>query len=98
MYAKIQPVPAFGGPATVLFIDNVVVSPASSASLWWHLRASEDGPDLVPAAPLTLSGEAYAAWGANDAYLYDFTANALGLVIDEVVQDAAALVDTPASS
>ena len=97
MYAQIQPVPAFGGPATVLVIDNVTVSPASSATLWWHLRASQTGPDLVPPAALTLEGDAYAAWGADDAYLYTFTANTLGIVIEQIVGDAAPLVDAPAA-
>ena len=88
MYATIQPVPAFGGPATILVIDNVSVLPASAAGLWWHLRATPDGADLVPTAPLTLTGAAYAAWGTDDDYLYTYTATALGLTIVEIVPDA----------
>ena len=88
MYATIQPVPAFGGPATILVIDNVSVLPASAAGLWWHLRATPDGADLVPTAPLTLTGDAYAAWGTDDDYLYTYTATALGLTIVEIVPDA----------
>jgi len=88
MYAIIQPVPTFGGPATILAIDNVSVLPASAAALWWHLRATPDGADLVPTAALTLSGDAYAAWGTDDDYLYTYTATALGLTIIEIVPDA----------
>jgi len=95
MYAKIQPVPAFGGPATVLVIDNVVVSPASSATLWWHLRTEPTGPDIVQTAALTLTGEAYAAWGSNDEYLYTYTAQQLGLIIVEIVPDAPAIIAPP---
>jgi hypothetical protein len=95
MYATIQPVPAFGGPATILVIDNVSVLPASAAGLWWHLRATPDGADLVPTAPLTLTGDAYAAWGSNDEYLYTYTAQQLGLTIVEIVPDAPAIIAPP---
>jgi hypothetical protein len=44
---------------------------------------------------LTLSGDAYAAWGEDDEYLYRFTAEQLGLVIVEIVPDVAA-PDLPA--
>jgi len=95
MHAKIQPVPAFGGPATVLVIDNVVVSPSSSATLWWHLRTEPTGPDIVQTAALTLTGEAYAAWGTDDEYLYTYTAQQLGLTIVEIVPDAPAIIAPP---
>jgi len=95
MYAIIQPVPTFGGPATILAIDNVSVLPASAAALWWHLRATPDGADLVPTAALTLSGDAYTAWGTNDEYLYTYTAAQLGLTIVEIVPDAPAMVEPP---
>jgi hypothetical protein len=88
MFAIIEPVQTFGGPATVLAIDNVAVLPASAAALWWHLRATPDGADLVPTAALTLSGDAYAAWGTDDDYLYTYTAAQLGLTIIEIVPDA----------
>ena len=106
MYAKIQPVSAFNGPATILVIDNVSVLPSSAAGLWWHLRATPDGVDLVPTASLTLAGDAYTAWGSNDDYLYEYTAQQLGLTIVEIVPDAPAApeptaapvpVDVPAS-
>lgn len=92
MYAQIQPVPAFGGPATVLVIDNVVVTPGVSATFWWHLRTEPNGPDVVPTAALTLTGDAYAAWGNDDEYLYTYTATALGLAIVAIVPDAPAKV------
>lgn len=92
MYAQIQPVPAFGGPATVLVIDNVVVSPGSSATFWWHLRTEPTGSDVVPTAALALSGDAYAAWGSDDEYLYAWTAQQLGLSIVAIVRTAPAEV------
>lgn len=95
MYAIIQPVPTFGGPATILAIDNVSVLPASAAALWWHLRATPDGADLVPTAALTLSGDAYAAWGTDDDYLYTYTAAQLGLTIIAIVPDAPAIIAPP---
>lgn len=88
MYAQIQPVPAFGGPATVLVITDVVVLPGASATLGWHLRTEPTGSDIVPPATLTLTGDAYAAWGTDDEYLYTWTAQQLGLTIVAIVPDA----------
>ena len=88
MHAQIQPVPAFGGPATVLVIGSVTVSPGAAATLWWHLRTEPTGSDIVPTAALTLTGDAYAAWGTDDEYLYTWTAQQLGLTIIAIVPDA----------
>lgn len=90
MHAIIEPVPAFGSPATILVIDNVGVALASSATLWWHLRAAPQGADLAPSRSLLLDGDAYAAWGTDDEYLYRWAAAQLGLTIVEIVPDAPA--------
>jgi len=87
MYAKIQPVQVFPGTATVLFINNVTVQPGASASCQWWLQTEERGN--LTTGVLSLAGEAYAAWGSDDEYLYTFTAEALGLTITEIVRDVA---------
>jgi len=87
MYAKIQPVPTFPAPSTVLSINNVTVQPGASASYQWWLQTEERGN--LTTGVLSLAGEAYAAWGTDDEYLYTFTAEALGLTIIEIVRDVA---------
>ena len=49
-----------------------------------------DAPNGSPRASgnITLEGDAYAAWGSDDAYLYTYTAQQLGLTIVEIVPDA----------
>ena len=42
-----------------------------------------------------LTGDAYAAWGTDDEYLYTYTAQQLGLTIVEIVPDAPAIVEPP---
>lgn len=86
MHATIQPVPAFPKPAVALFINNVTVWPSSEAQFGWTLRDA-DGVQ-VGSGILTLSGDAYAAWGTDDDYLYTYTAAQLGLTIVEIVPDA----------
>lgn len=86
MHAKIQPVQAFLGTATVLVIDPVTVQPGASATYGWHLQ-SDARVDLVTGS-IYLTGEAYTAWGSDDDYLYTYTANFLGLTIVEIVPDA----------
>ena len=86
MYAAIQPVPAFPKPAVALFINNVTVWPSSEAQFGWTLRDA-DGAQ-VGFGILTLSGDAYAAWGTDDDYLYTYPATQLGLTIIEIVPDA----------
>ena len=93
MCAAIQPVPAFPKPAVALFINNVTVWPSSEAQFGWTLRDA-DGAQ-VGFGILTLSGDAYAAWGEDDEYLYRYSAESLGLVIVEIVPDVAA-PDLPA--
>jgi hypothetical protein len=87
MYAIIEPVPGFPTPATTLQISNVTVFPGASAAFVWQLL---DAPNGAPRASgnLSLEGDAYAAWGTDDDYLYTYTAQQLGLTIVEIVPDA----------
>lgn len=86
MFATIEPVSAFPKPAVALFINNVTVWPSSEAQFGWLLRDADGGQ--VGAGNLTLAGDAYAAWGTDDDYLYTYTAAQLGLTIVEIVPDA----------
>lgn len=90
MFAKIQPVSVSLPPtqASILVVSNVGINPGSSANFTWTLYADESR--LAPAAsgPLALTGDAYAAWGTDDDYLYLYTAAQLGLTIIEIVPDA----------
>lgn len=87
MYATIEPVSVFPSAATVLFINNVTVQPGSSASYQWWLQSTERGN--LTTGSINLDGAAYAAWGADDEYLYRYTAESLGLTIVEIVRDVA---------
>ena len=87
MHATITPVPVFPSTATVLFINNVTVQPGTSASYQWWLQSAERGN--LTAGSINLEGAAYAAWGADDEYLYRYSAESLGLVIVEIVPDVA---------
>lgn len=89
MFAKIQAIAVSFSPtkATISAISNVGINPGSSANFTWTLYADES--QLVPLASgaLSLTGDAYAAWGNDDEYLYTYTAKALGLTIVEIVRD-----------
>jgi hypothetical protein len=87
MYAIISPVSTFPSPSTVLSINNVTVYPGSSAAFNWYLLAAPEGAPQANGT-ITLDGEAYAAWGTDDEYLYTYTAQQLGLTIVEIVPDA----------
>ena len=93
MYATITPVSVFPSTATVLYINNVNVQPGASASYQWWLQSAERGS--LTTGSINLDGAAYAAWGADDEYLYRYSAESLGLVIVEIVPDVAA-PDLPA--
>jgi hypothetical protein len=93
MYAIIQPVTVFPSTATVLFIDNVNVQPGNSATYQWWLQDAERAN--LTTGTITLMGEAYAAWGTDDEYLYTYTAQQLGLTIVEIVPDAPAIIAPP---
>lgn len=97
MYATIEPVPVFPSTATVLFINNVNVQPGASASYQWWLQSAERAN--LTTGTINLTGDAYAAWGNDDDYLYTYTATALGLTILEIVPDAppAPPADAPAT-
>ena len=86
MFAIIEPVTVFPSTATVLFINNVNVQPGQEATLQAWLQ-SADRANLTQTG-VVLTGEAYAAWGTDDDYLYTYTAQQLGLTIVEIVPDA----------
>jgi hypothetical protein len=44
---------------------------------------------------ITLTGDAYTAWGTDDEYLYTWTAQQLGLTIVAIVPDAPAIIAPP---
>jgi len=87
MYAKIQPVQVFPNNANVLVLSTPIVTLGSSAVMTAFLKDTFEGAYLTPGATLTLTGEAYAAWGTDDEYLYTYTAQQLGLTIVEIVRD-----------
>ena len=87
MYATITPVPVFPSTATVLFINNVTVQPGTSANFQWWLQ--NDSRGSLTTGTIALDGAAYAAWGADDDYLYTYTAAQLGLTIVAIVPDVA---------
>ena len=93
MHATITPVSVFPSTATVLFINNVTVQPGASANFQWWLQ--NDSRGSLTTGTLSLDGAAYAAWGADDEYLYRYSAETLGLVIVDIVRDVAA-PDLPA--
>jgi hypothetical protein len=86
MYATIEPVSVFPSTATVLYINNVNVQPGASASYQWWLQSAERVS--LTTGSINLTGDAYAAWGNDDDYLYTYTAAQLGLTIVEIVPDA----------
>jgi hypothetical protein len=86
MFATIEPVSVFPSTATVLFINNVNVQPGTSASYQWWLQSAERAN--LTTGTINLTGDAYAAWGTDDDYLYTYTAAQLGLTIVEIVPDA----------
>lgn len=93
MHAIIHPVPAFPQPAVGLLIDNVTVFPGSRAGWVWQLVDAAKA--TVGTGQIAIEGDAYAAWGSSDEYLYRYTAETLGLTIIEIVPDVAA-PDLPA--
>jgi len=86
MFATIEPVTVFPSTATVLFINNVNVQPGTSASYQWWLQSAERAN--LTTGTINLTGDAYAAWGTDDDYLYTYTAAQPGLTIVEIVPDA----------
>lgn len=88
MYAIIEPVPAYPSPAVKLLISAAQVIPGNSALFQWSLLSANGA--TVGSNSINLEGAAYAAWGADDEYLYRYSAESLGLVIVEIVPDVAA--------
>ena len=98
MYATIQPVQVSFPTATasVLYIANVSVQPSVSATYSWALCADSACSPALASGTINLTGDAYAAWGTDDDYLYTYTAQQLGLTIVEIVPDAPPVADEPA--
>ena len=98
MFATIQPVQVSFPTATAstLYIGNCSVLPGSSASFSWALCADATCSPALAGGMMQLTGEAYAAWGTDDDYLYTYTAAQLGLTIVEIVPDAPPVVEPPA--
>ena len=93
MHAIIEPVPAFPQPAVGLLIANVTVFPGSRAGWVWQLVDAARA--TVGTGQIAIEGDAYAAWGTDDDYLYTYTAQQLGLTIVEIVPDAPAMIEPP---
>jgi hypothetical protein len=93
MHAIIEPVTVFPSTATVLWINNVNVQPGTSATYQWWLQDAERAN--LTTGTVNLTGDAYAAWGTDDDYLYAYTAQQLGLTIVEIVPDAPAIIAPP---
>jgi hypothetical protein len=88
MYATIQPVQVYPSTASVLVLSNPVVSLGQSALFTAYLKDAPEGAYLTPGTTLTMAGEAYAQWGTDDEYPYEWAAQQLGLTIVEIVPDA----------
>lgn len=98
MYAKIQPVSVGLPPVScdAIRIANVICNALGldgQATIQWCVTG--DAPGAYQSGSLSLEGAAYAAWGADDEYLYRYSAETLGLTITEIVRDVAA-PDLPA--
>jgi len=92
MYAKITPITVGLPPVScdALRITNVTCNALGidgQATIQWAVTGSATGANQ--GGSLSLAGEAYAAWGTDDEYLYTYTAAQLGLTIIEIVPDAA---------
>ena len=88
MFATIQPVSVFPSTAHVLVLSNPVVSLGQSALFTAYLKDAPEGAYLTPGTTLTMAGDAYAQWGTDDEYPYEWAAQQLGLTIVEIVPDA----------
>jgi hypothetical protein len=93
MFAIIEPVPAYPSPATTLQVGAVQVTPGASAFYQWTLFDAQGV--TVGKNSIALTGDAYTAWGSDDAYLYTYTAAQLGLTIVEIVPDAPPAPEPP---
>ena len=98
MYAKIQPVSVGLPPVScdALKISNATCNALGvngQATIQWAVTGDASG--AYQSGSLSLTGDAYAAWGNDDEYLYRYSAETLGLTIVEIVRDVAA-PDLPA--
>jgi hypothetical protein len=94
-YRKIQPAPVLGNTANAICISSVDVQLFQSCTARYDVRqiteipALPDGQVLLPiwgpsllSGSITLSGEDYTSWGADDNYLYAKVAEKLGLSLE----------------
>jgi hypothetical protein len=95
MFATIQPVQVFPSTAHVLVLSNPVVSLGQSAVFTAYLKDAPEGAYLTPGTTLTMEGSAYAQWGTDDEYPYQWAAQQIGLTIIEIVPDAPAIIAPP---
>ena len=95
MFATIQPVQVFPSTAHVLVLSNPVVSLGQSALFTAYLKDAPEGAYLTPGTTLTMEGSAYAQWGTDDEYPYEWAAQQLGLTIIAIVPDAPAIIAPP---
>lgn len=65
--------------ATYLSIQGTNVKLGISASFFWQLMTQEG--HTVSSGNLGISGEQYAAWGADDDYIYQILASDLNLTL-----------------
>ena len=95
MFATIQPVQVFPSTAHVLVLSNPVVSLGQSAVFTAYLKDAPEGAYLTPGTTLTMEGSAYAQWGTDDEYPYQWAAQQLGLTIIAIVPDAPPAPEPP---
>ena len=93
-YRKIEPAPVLDKTANAICIPYANVQLFQSCTAQYEVRQITEIPALpdgqvLPAmwgpmlmgGSITLSGEDYAAWGADDSYLYEKIADRLGLTL-----------------
>jgi len=78
MKAIITPVQVFPTTATKLYINNVCVNLGDSVSFQWWLQTSND--ESLTSGTINVNGSDYQAW-SDDQYLYNYTANQIGVTI-----------------
>jgi len=88
MYAVIEPVAVYPGTAHTLVLLNPIVNLGQAAFFTAYLKDTPDGACLTPGTSLAMTGDAYAQWGTDDEYPYEWAAQQLGLTIIEIVPDA----------
>jgi hypothetical protein len=93
-YRKIEPAPVLGNTANAICIHYANVQLFQSCTAQYEVRQITDIPTLpdgqtlppmwgpvLMTGSLVISGDDYAAWGADDNYLYEKVAEKLGLTL-----------------